>query len=210
MVPVSACTNMGGNLFLFPQGRNVTQYQFVDDYSWTKGAHGLKFGGNFRRYDLTDYTFSIRNNPLVIHQRRSPSFYNGIAASILQNFPSRATEPVALWGIGVYAQDEWRVSKSLKLTFAIRAEHNSNPNCNLNCASYLTSPFVATSTDPNTPYNQMIKANRSRHLPGHGHDQLGAALRFCLVTRRQRQDGPSRRLRYLLRCLPGHLSAISP
>ena len=54
---------MGGNLFLFPQGRNVTQYQFVDDFSWTKGSHSLKFGGNFRRYDLTDYAFSILNNP---------------------------------------------------------------------------------------------------------------------------------------------------
>ena len=42
----------------FPQGRNVTQYQFVDDFSCTKGAHSLKFGGNFRRYDITDYTFS--------------------------------------------------------------------------------------------------------------------------------------------------------
>ncbi len=43
----------------FPQGRNVTQYQFIDDLSWTKGKHSLKFGGNFRRYDITDYTFSV-------------------------------------------------------------------------------------------------------------------------------------------------------
>ena len=104
----------------------------------------------------------------------------------MQNFPSRATEPVALWGLGLYAQDEWRVNKSLKLTLALRAEHNSNPNCNLNCASYLSSPFVATSTDPNTPYNQMITSNQSGGLPGYGYDQLGAALRICLVTRRQR------------------------
>ena len=32
---------------------------------WTKGAHALKFGGNFRRYDVTDYTFSVLNNPEV-------------------------------------------------------------------------------------------------------------------------------------------------
>ena len=36
--------HVGGNAYRFPQGRNVTQYQFVDDFSWTKGAHALKFG----------------------------------------------------------------------------------------------------------------------------------------------------------------------
>ncbi len=51
----------------FPQGRNVTQYQFLDDFSWTKGAHSLKFGGNFRRYDITDYTFGTFTNPLLRH-----------------------------------------------------------------------------------------------------------------------------------------------
>ena len=168
-------TNMGGNLFLFPQGRNVTQYQFVDDYSWTRGAHSLKFGGNFRRYDITDYTFSVLNNPETIISD-VPSFYDGVAAVFAQNFPSRATEPVALWGLGLYAQDEWRVNKSLKLTFAIRAEHNSNPNCNLNCASYLSSPFVATSTDPNTPYNQMITSNQAGVF--RGTDTINWAPRF--------------------------------
>jgi hypothetical protein len=168
-------TNMGGNLFLFPQGRNVTQYQFVDDFSWTRGAHSLKFGGNFRRYDITDYTFSILNNPETIISD-VPSFFNGVGSVFAQNFPSRATEPVALWGIGVYAQDEWRVSKSLKLTLALRAEHNSNPNCNLNCASYLSSPFVATSTDPNTPYNQMITANQAGVF--RGTDAINLAPRF--------------------------------
>ena len=47
----------------------------------------------------------------------------------MQNFPTADREPVALWGIGLYAQDEWRMSKSLKLTFALRAEHDSNPVC---------------------------------------------------------------------------------
>jgi hypothetical protein len=168
-------TNLGGNLANFPQGRNVTQYQFVDDFSWTKGAHSLKFGGNFRRYDITDYTFSVLNNPLSVITSVT-GFYNGIAGEFLQNFPSRATEPVALWGIGLYAQDEWRVNKSLKLTLALRGEHNSNPTCNLNCASYLSDPFAATSTDLNTPYNQMISSNLGNVF--RGTDTINWAPRF--------------------------------
>jgi hypothetical protein len=31
----------------FPQGRNITQYQFIDDFSWTRGNHTFKFGENF-------------------------------------------------------------------------------------------------------------------------------------------------------------------
>jgi hypothetical protein len=158
-------TDMGGNLFDFPQGRNVTQYQFVDDFSWTKGAHSLKFGANFRRYDITDYTFSTFNNPLSVITSVS-GLYNGTAAEFLQNFPTRATEPVALWGIGLYAQDEWRVNKSLKLTLALRGEHNSNPTCNLNCSSFLSGPFSTESTDPNTPYNQMVLSNQNNVFRG--------------------------------------------
>ena len=43
---------LGGLVYDFPQGRNVTQYQGVDDFSWTSGAHTFKIGANFRRYDI--------------------------------------------------------------------------------------------------------------------------------------------------------------
>ncbi len=168
-------TNMGNNLAIFPQGRNVTQYQFLDDFSWTKGAHSLKFGGNFRRYDITDYTFSQFTNPLALFSSVN-DFYNGTAGVFQQYFPSRGTEPVALWGVGAYAQDEWRVSKSLKLTLALRVEHNSNPNCNLNCASYLSTPFLQSSASGDTPYNQMILANQGGAF--RGTDNVDLAPRF--------------------------------
>jgi hypothetical protein len=160
---------------VFPQGRNVTQYQFVDDFSLTKGAHALKFGANYRRYDITDYTFSEFTNPLAFIGDVE-GFYNGSAAVYEQNFPSRLTFPVALWGIGLYAQDEWSATKNLKLTFAIRAEHNSNPVCQLNCASQFTGAFNSLSTDPTTPYNQEINANL--HQIFRSTDTLNWAPRF--------------------------------
>src|SRR5579864_466053 len=43
---------MGGETYRYPAGRNVSQYQLVDDLSWTRGNHGLKFGMNFRRIDF--------------------------------------------------------------------------------------------------------------------------------------------------------------
>ncbi|HUI84598.1 MAG TPA: carboxypeptidase regulatory-like domain-containing protein [Candidatus Binatia bacterium] len=177
--------NIGdGNLitnyaYAFPQGRNVTQYQFVDDFSWTKGAHAFKFGANFRRYDITDFAFSTINNPEVLLLSQA-DFYNGIAFQTRENFPSRGSMPVALWGLGVYAQDEWRVNKSLKLTFALRAEHNSNPVCQLNCASILNGEFSSMAasglTNPALPYNQIV--DFGRHQIFRSTDTLNWAPRF--------------------------------
>ncbi len=145
--------------YAFPQGRNATQYQFVDDFSVTKGAHNLKFGANFRRYDITDYAYSSGVNPLVI-EGSTTDFYNGVADVFTQNFPERLSNPVALWGLGLYAQDEWRVSKSLKLTFALRAEHDSNPVCQTNCAGLLTGSLYSLPTSLDTAYDSIIDANR--------------------------------------------------
>ena len=172
-------TSVGGLVFDFPQGRNTTQYQIVDDFSLTKGAHSLKFGANFRRYDITDYAFSVRNNPEVFIDT-PVDLFNGVSVQYRQTFPSRSSEPVALWGLGVYGQDEWRVNKALKLTLALRAEHNSNPVCQLNCAALLDSSFnsllAAGQLTATTPYNSIINANQ--HQIFRSTDAINISPRF--------------------------------
>ena len=183
--------------FDFPQGRNVTQYQFIDDFSWTKGKHSLKFGGNFRRYDITDFTFSVLNNPEVLIGDITGNasvvvgdpnytdggvldFYNGTALQTRQNFPSRLTQPVALWGLGMYAQDEWKVRSNLTLTLALRFEKNSNPVCQTDCSSLLKQPFNtlldAGQLSTSTPYNSII--NGHNHQLYNATDAIDIAPRF--------------------------------
>ena len=172
-------SGLGNAVENFPQGRNVTQYQFVDDFSWTKGAHALKFGANFRRYDITDYTFSVLNNPLV-YLLDQGDFYNGTAFLYRERVPSRESQPVAMWGIGIYGQDEWRVNKSLKLTLALRFEHNSNPVCQLNCASQLNGNFYSQlasgAIDTAAPYNSFVDAGRKQVWQGT--DAINVSPRF--------------------------------
>ena len=180
-------TEVGGLTYDFPQGRNVTQYQFIDDLSWTKGKHNFKFGGNFRRYDITDYTFNLLNNPEVLGLDISGNgdggqtdFYNGIAYQTRQRFPSRNTQPVALWGLGMYAQDEWKVAKNLTLTLALRVEKNSNPVCQTNCGSLLNGSFnnllAAGMLTKSTPYNSIISGNN--HQLYNATDKIDLAPRF--------------------------------
>ena len=68
----------------FPQGRNITQYQFIDDFSWTHGNHTFKFGENFRRYDVSDHNF-FYTNPLV---------YWGYGTTTFQQFAQGEAYPV--------------------------------------------------------------------------------------------------------------------
>ena len=200
VIPLSFnLTEAAGVVYNFPQGRNVTQYQFIDDLSWTKGKHNFKFGGNFRRYDITDYTFSVLNNPEVLITDVTgdagtivgdPNYtdggvldlYNGTAFQTRQRFPSRSTQPVALWGMGLYAQDEWKVRSNLTLTLALRAEKNSNPVCQTDCASLtkggasFNQLLDAGLLSPTTPYNSII--NGHNHQIYNATDKINWAPRF--------------------------------
>jgi hypothetical protein len=160
-----------------PQGRNVTQYQISDDYARQMGNHSLKFGVNYRRNDITDYTPGgfFATVPTATFNSLT-SFYNGIADTFEQGFATRPTEPLALYSLGLYAQDEWAIRPNLKLTFALRAEHNSNPVCQTNCFARMNNSFLDISHDPNQPYNQVIATGLHEALPNY--QNIGWEPRF--------------------------------
>jgi outer membrane receptor protein involved in Fe transport len=150
---------MNADNLAFPQGRNVTQYQFVDDFSKIIGRHNLKFGVNFRRYDITNYDASEFVTPEVLAGLND--FFNGSSSEYIQNNPAHLTAPMNTGGIGVYAQDEWAITSRLKLTFGLRAEHNQNPTCDNLCFTYLNAPFTSIQTQGySTPYNQALEFGR--------------------------------------------------
>ena len=154
----SSISPIGGEDFEWEQGRNVTEYQVIDDFSLTKGSHTIKAGMNYHRNDVTDLSFGVLNNPWEISLSVT-DFYNGGGGGALLNgmsFPSAAEQPIALYMLGLYIEDDWKVSKNLKVNLALRADHNSNPVCQTNCFSLLSSPFTELNHDASTPYNQMI------------------------------------------------------
>ncbi|MFN7993723.1 MAG: carboxypeptidase regulatory-like domain-containing protein [Bryobacteraceae bacterium] len=157
----------------FPQGRNITQYQFIDDFTLIRGKHNLKFGANFRRYDVSDHNFFI-NSPRAYFGYTSDglqNFANGLGFQYFQNLNQASDVPVALWGMGLYAQDEWAVRPSLKLTLALRAEHNSNPVCQFNCfanfkGDWSTLASVSSADPGSVPYSSDIAYNQHQAYPG--------------------------------------------
>ncbi len=171
----------------FPQGRNITQYQFIDDFSWTHGNHTFKFGENFRRYDVSDHNFFI-NSPIVYWGYLTnylQSFVDGVAYQYRKNFNQSSDVPVALWGMGAYGQDEWKVTNRLKLTLALRVERNSNPVCQTNCFANLTGAFATTASaragytgSKDVPYSSDIKYGQHQAYPGVDTINLSPRLGF--------------------------------
>jgi hypothetical protein len=154
----------GGEDFVWPQGRNVTNYQFQDDLSWTRGNHTIKVGYSLRRDDVSDFDV----DPLSISAEAVEtweSFQAGNVDEWVQAFPANFSEPIALYSEGFYAQDQWKALSNLTLTFGMRFEHNSNPVCVTNCFGDSNGDFFKLPTSTSTPLNQLIASGQHAAFP---------------------------------------------
>jgi len=164
-------STIGGDDFIWPQGRNVTGYQLVDDYSYALSAkHTLKLGLYFHRNLVSDHDYGFFQSGYDLPLDISSWFYGGNSPSayalLEQAFPSSLDQPIKLYQLGWYLQDEWKPRSDLKLTLALRADHNSIPYCGTNCFAHFTGTF-ASIADPTglTPYNTSIQTGLSEAMP---------------------------------------------
>ncbi len=162
---------MGGETYRYPAGRNVAQYQLVDDLSWTRGNHGLKFGVNFRRVDFADYGPGS-NHTGDLRMSSMTDFSNGVLSlaggSVLrQQYSPYNDRQINSYSLGFYGQDEWRVNSNLKLTLSLRLDRNSNETCPSNCFSHFSGDFIGgISHNVATPYNQSVLVGQSGLFSG--------------------------------------------
>jgi hypothetical protein len=172
----NSLSTVGGLDFIWPQGRNVTGYQIVDDYSYNLNAKNtLKLGLYFHRNLISDHDYGPFSSGLDLPFTLDDFYYggagtgvtNGGATLLEQNFPSALVQPIKLYQLGWYVQDELKATSDLKLTFALRMDHNSVPKCGTNCFASFGGSF-ASIADPtgNTPYNASIKTGLGSALTG--------------------------------------------
>ena len=157
---------VGGLDYIWPQGRNVTGYQVVDDYSYSLNAkHTLKLGLYFHRNLISDHDMGVLSSGLSLPFGLA-QFWSGGPGVIEQQFPSSLDQPVKLYQLGFYVQDEWKPRSDLKLTIALRGDHNATPTCGTNCFARLAGPFSTVSQQGiNAPYNQAILTGLNNSVP---------------------------------------------
>jgi len=148
----------------YPQGRIVKQWQYVDDFSKVAGKHEIKTGFNFHINPFADIG-AQSNNVGTITSSNLYDFYSGglgvtghpAKNNLTQAFPTTPENDFHYYQFGAYVQDAWSVRPNLKLTFALRLDHNSNLSCDNNCFARLTTPFNSLLHDSTVPYNSIIK-----------------------------------------------------
>jgi hypothetical protein len=174
-------TTLGAPWVDFPGGVNATQYQAVDNVSWIKGNHSLKFGFDFKRFLTTDIglrTASYGGDFIFggIADEAGGSLPGNSNGSIfLQSFPAFGNIHTAMYNVGIYAQDEWKLLPNLVLDFGLRVDRNGNPACDENCYSRYTGGFPNTSATLDTPYNATLST---------GHDNLFPSIERAVVQPR--------------------------
>jgi Carboxypeptidase regulatory-like domain/TonB-dependent Receptor Plug Domain len=166
--------------FQVPQGRHVEQWQLVDDLSITRGNHNFKMGVNFKRADISDYTaaentqypevdvtlFGFANNQVAPAGCSTGVGGQLGCGSVLYNFASQIKQPVALYSVGFYFQDEYRVNSKLKLTLTLRADRNSGGICQSSCASLPVTPFNDLPHGATIPFDESFVTGNKTIIPG--------------------------------------------
>jgi hypothetical protein len=167
-------TTLGGADFAFPEGRNVTQFQFGDDVSKTVGNHTIKVGAKYHKNYVSDHDNGSNTSPLLLPlfladyaNGGDPNAAGSIGTLSLQAFPKSTNLPVRLYEVAGYVEDSWRVKPNLTITPALRIEHASNPVCVTDCFAQFAAPFSTIVGEPTAPYNQEIQIGRRQALLGY-------------------------------------------
>ncbi len=116
-------------------------FQYVDSLTWVKGSHTMKFGGDVRHLEaLTPLGFYGGDNYGTFNYAQAQTFTGQEFGDFLAGVPqATAYDVVTSDNDGVdmhysfYAQDQWKSSQRLTLTFGIRYDlqpgyHDSGRN----------------------------------------------------------------------------------
>src|ERR1019366_4037154 len=152
-------TTLGGLDNTWVQGRRAARFFLNDNLAWTVGSHELRFGTNSRIFRLNDYDFGEGAVPLVTYATL-PQFIYGTASTTSKTFPLANSQPYRFLNLDFYAQDSWKLTRTLTWTFGVRDTYNSNPRNPHNAVARLAGTFNSISHEVNQPLSQVIRTQQ--------------------------------------------------
>jgi hypothetical protein len=133
--------NLGASGFSIPRGRTSQSFQILDNFTWNKGRHTIKFGGEYRRAVIDSFNDNLERGLFSF----SPADPTGLAlcpaapgcddsgALTLVSFYQGDTFPLANTGntrrstfnngMSFFVQDDFRLRPSFTLNFGLRWEY---------------------------------------------------------------------------------------
>ncbi len=131
--------NLGAIGYSVPRGRTSQSFQILDNFTWLKGKHTWKFGGEFRRATISNFNDNLERgifqftagvglstDPIV---DSLADFYTGGSqdvnyccsySSVDTGNTQRTTRNN---GFSLFAQDDYRLAHNLTLNFGLRWEY---------------------------------------------------------------------------------------
>jgi hypothetical protein len=97
------------------------QLNFVDTFSWAVGVHQFKFGVDYRRQSPT----AVENTGYGVFPSGYAELVAGTASTVLLD--GGAPFSVNLSNYSLFAQDTWKASNRLTVTYGLRWDINSPP-----------------------------------------------------------------------------------
>ena len=153
-------TGIGDTFAATPMHAWDTMYEIRDTYSWERGRHGMKFGGDFHWYTWPMWGF-FQNRGYYQYTNGYTTefgFNDGSGsgfASLLLSLPAVKQRQAGIpqmnlrnWGADAFMEDSWRVTSTLTLNIGVRYEYTNplydknNTNTNLIFQNGVPSVFV--------------------------------------------------------------------
>ncbi len=137
-----------------PRDSAQNTFELEDGLGWFHGKHSAKFGAEFHRNQINVFQATVPNGLIIF----SPSFPTSDAfANLLIGAPvvfyqgiGDFDRGVRNWATGLYAQDEWRVSRTLTLNYGVRWDIIT-PNTEIRGRLNTFIPGVQSVVQPNAP-----------------------------------------------------------
>ena len=122
---ISRFQRIGGPFFR-PQFQTSQVFQFADNFTWTKGTHAFKFGGEFRRDRVKYIDLRSLNGEIGFNDGRYTGFGLGdflLGLASTQRLTLFHEPDLYMNGYQAYAQDSWRIKSNFTLNYGIRYEY---------------------------------------------------------------------------------------
>ncbi len=157
--------NLGATAFSVPRARVSQNYQILDNFTWIKGAHTIKFGGEYRRTWVSAFNDNLGRgliqfgptglDPTDRVVDTLANFYLGYFCDMMNmgtNCPGFAEGNIGNTqrttynnGLAFFAQDEFRVRSNLTVTYGLRWEYFGPISEKNNLLFNFPGPFSAAS-----------------------------------------------------------------
>jgi hypothetical protein len=124
--------NLGATAFSIPRGRTSQSFQILDNFTWIRGRHTIKFGGEYRRAMIDSFNDNLERGGIVFAPGNGldpdpgtdilAAYYLGFDSFTLAN-AGDTHRSTSNNGLAFFVQDDFRATSKLTVNLGLRWEY---------------------------------------------------------------------------------------